>query len=105
MPALIVIPARLAATRLPNKPLAMIGPEPMIVHVWERAVAAGIGPAPSHAGEGGIDPVGRHRLSADSAGYAAHVEVFSKVPSRLDHFTGADPLQDGGAGPAPPGFI
>ena len=41
---LILIPARLAATRLPNKPLADIGGEPMIVHVWRRAVEAGIGP-------------------------------------------------------------
>jgi len=44
MKALIVIPARLQATRLPNKPLAMIGAEPMIAHVWRRAVAAGAGP-------------------------------------------------------------
>ncbi len=44
MSALIVIPARLAATRLPNKPLAMIGDAPMIVHVWRRAVKAGAGP-------------------------------------------------------------
>ena len=41
---IILIPARLAATRLPNKPLADIGGEPMIVHVWRRAVEAGIGP-------------------------------------------------------------
>ncbi|MEZ0169584.1 3-deoxy-manno-octulosonate cytidylyltransferase [Microvirga sp. TS319] len=41
---LILIPARLAATRLPNKPLAEIAGEPMIVHVWRRAVEAGIGP-------------------------------------------------------------
>ncbi|OJX68505.1 3-deoxy-manno-octulosonate cytidylyltransferase [Magnetospirillum sp. 64-120] len=40
----VVIPARLPATRLPNKPLADIHGEPMIVHVWRRAVAAGIGP-------------------------------------------------------------
>ncbi|MBF0326128.1 3-deoxy-manno-octulosonate cytidylyltransferase [Magnetospirillum moscoviense] len=40
----IVIPARLPATRLPNKPLADICGEPMIVHVWRRSVAAGIGP-------------------------------------------------------------
>ncbi|GIK97229.1 MAG: 3-deoxy-manno-octulosonate cytidylyltransferase [Alphaproteobacteria bacterium] len=40
----IVIPARLAATRLPDKPLADIHGVPMIVHVWRRAVAAGIGP-------------------------------------------------------------
>ncbi|MGL4323708.1 MAG: 3-deoxy-manno-octulosonate cytidylyltransferase [Beijerinckiaceae bacterium] len=41
---LIAIPARLAATRLPNKPLADIHGAPMIVHVWRRAVEAGIGP-------------------------------------------------------------
>ena len=41
---IIVIPARLASTRLPDKPLADIHGRPMIVHVWERAMAAGIGP-------------------------------------------------------------
>ena len=41
---IILIPARLAATRLPDKPLADICGEPMIVHVWRRAVEAGIGP-------------------------------------------------------------
>ncbi|MGZ3409259.1 MAG: 3-deoxy-manno-octulosonate cytidylyltransferase [Xanthobacteraceae bacterium] len=39
-----IIPARLAATRLPGKPLADIGGRPMIIHVMERAVAAAIGP-------------------------------------------------------------
>jgi 3-deoxy-manno-octulosonate cytidylyltransferase (CMP-KDO synthetase) len=42
-PALVLIPARMAATRLPGKPLADIAGEPMIVHVWRRAVAAEIG--------------------------------------------------------------
>ena len=42
--ALIVIPARLASTRLPGKPLAEIGGVPMIVQVWRRAMEAGIGP-------------------------------------------------------------
>jgi 3-deoxy-manno-octulosonate cytidylyltransferase (CMP-KDO synthetase) len=41
---LVVIPSRLKATRLPNKPLADIQGEPMIVHVWRRAVAAAVGP-------------------------------------------------------------
>jgi 3-deoxy-manno-octulosonate cytidylyltransferase (CMP-KDO synthetase) len=41
---LILIPARLGATRLPGKPLADIAGEPMIVHVLRRAQAAGIGP-------------------------------------------------------------
>ena len=39
----ILIPARLTATRLPGKPLADIAGEPMIVHVLRRAQAAGIG--------------------------------------------------------------
>jgi len=41
---LILIPARLASTRLPNKPLADIHGAPMIVHVWRRAMEADIGP-------------------------------------------------------------
>jgi len=41
---IILIPARLAATRLPGKPLADIAGTPMIVHVWRRAVAAEVGP-------------------------------------------------------------
>ena len=41
---IIVIPSRLASTRLPGKPLAPIGGAPMIVHVWRRAVAAELGP-------------------------------------------------------------
>jgi 3-deoxy-manno-octulosonate cytidylyltransferase (CMP-KDO synthetase) len=44
MAPLIVIPARLASTRLPGKPLADIHGEPMIVHVWRAAIAAAVGP-------------------------------------------------------------
>lgn len=40
---LIVIPARLASVRLPNKPLALINGKPMIVHVWERAMESELG--------------------------------------------------------------
>ena len=40
----ILIPARLKASRLPKKPLANIGGKAMIVHVWERAMTADIGP-------------------------------------------------------------
>jgi 3-deoxy-manno-octulosonate cytidylyltransferase (CMP-KDO synthetase) len=42
--ALILIPARMASTRLPGKPLADIGGLPMIVHVLRRAQAAAMGP-------------------------------------------------------------
>jgi 3-deoxy-manno-octulosonate cytidylyltransferase (CMP-KDO synthetase) len=41
--AIVLIPARMAATRLPGKPLADIHGEPMIVHVWRRAAEAGLG--------------------------------------------------------------
>ncbi len=51
MTPIVVIPARLAATRLPNKPLADIDGAPMIVQVWRRAVAANIGPVVVAAAE------------------------------------------------------
>lgn len=41
MPFTVLIPARLASTRLPNKPLADIGGKPMIVRVAERAALSG----------------------------------------------------------------
>ena len=40
---LVVIPARMHSTRLPGKPLLDIAGEPMIVHVWRRAMAAATG--------------------------------------------------------------
>jgi len=40
---LILIPARMASTRLPGKPLADILGAPMIVHVWNRAREAKAG--------------------------------------------------------------
>ena len=39
MSTLIVIPARLGATRLPRKPLRLLGGAPLIVRVWQRAIA------------------------------------------------------------------
>lgn len=50
----VVIPARLAATRFPDKPLADIAGDPMIVHVWRRAAEAGIGPVIVAAGDRAI---------------------------------------------------
>ncbi|MEM7766659.1 MAG: 3-deoxy-manno-octulosonate cytidylyltransferase [Pseudomonadota bacterium] len=41
---IVVIPARMASTRLPGKPLADIGGKPMVVRVCERAKAAEMGP-------------------------------------------------------------
>lgn len=50
----VLIPSRLAATRLPNKPLADISGVPMIVHVWRRAREADIGPVLVAAGDQAI---------------------------------------------------
>jgi len=43
MKTAIFIPARMASTRLPNKPMADIAGLPMIVQVWKRAVEAELG--------------------------------------------------------------
>ena len=44
MNPIVVIPSRMASTRLPGKPLADIGGRPMILHVLDRALEADIGP-------------------------------------------------------------
>ena len=74
---LVLIPARLAASRLPNKPLADIAGEPMIVHVWRRAVEAGIGPV---------------AVATDAAGIADAVTRAggTAVMTRSDHASGSD---------------
>ena len=55
----VLIPARLRATRLPDKPLAPIAGEPMIVHVWRRAVEADLGPVVVACAEDAIAEVVR----------------------------------------------
>ena len=52
--AIVMIPARMASTRLPGKPLVDIGGEPMIVRVWRRAERAGLGPVVVAAAEAEI---------------------------------------------------
>lgn len=54
MNPIVVIPARMASTRLPGKPLADIGGTPMIVHVMRRAQDAGIGPVAVACAEAAI---------------------------------------------------
>jgi len=51
MNPVILIPARMAATRLPGKPLADIGGVPMIVRVLRQAERAGMGPVAVAAGD------------------------------------------------------
>ena len=74
---IIIIPARMASTRLPGKPLADIGGVPMIVQVQRRAQAAGIGEAV---------------VATDSEAIAAAVEKAGgrAVMTRADHASGSD---------------
>jgi 3-deoxy-manno-octulosonate cytidylyltransferase (CMP-KDO synthetase) len=74
---LIIIPARMAATRLPGKPLADIAGEPMIVHVLRRARAAAVGEVV---------------VATDSEAIAASVEKAGgcAIMTRADHVSGSD---------------
>ena len=74
---IIVIPSRLAATRLPDKPLADIHGLPMVVHVWRRAVAAAVGPVVVACGD---------QVIADAVRQAGGTAVLT----RPDHPSGSD---------------
>jgi len=73
----IVIPARMASTRLPGKPLADIHGAAMIVHVWRRARDADLGPVVVACAEAEIAAV------VEAAGGRA-------VMTRPDHPSGSD---------------
>ncbi|GGD05566.1 3-deoxy-manno-octulosonate cytidylyltransferase [Aureimonas glaciei] len=77
MSNLILIPARMASTRLPGKPLADIGGLPMIVRVAERATAAGLG---------------RVVVATDTLEIRQSLlsHGFEAVMTRLDHPSGSD---------------
>ncbi|WP_424814683.1 3-deoxy-manno-octulosonate cytidylyltransferase [Roseococcus sp. YIM B11640] len=77
MNPIVIIPARMAATRLPGKPLADIAGRPMILHVLDRAREAGIGPVAVAAGEPEI-------VAAVEAGGGRAVLVADDVPSGTD---------------------
>jgi 3-deoxy-manno-octulosonate cytidylyltransferase (CMP-KDO synthetase) len=51
MNPIVVIPARMASTRLPGKPLAEINGKPMILHMLDRGRQAGIGPVAVACGD------------------------------------------------------
>jgi 3-deoxy-manno-octulosonate cytidylyltransferase (CMP-KDO synthetase) len=78
---IILIPSRLAATRLPNKPLAPIAGEPMIVHVWKRACEAAIG---------------RVAVATDAEAIAAAVREAGgeAVMTRSDHLNGSSRIHE-----------
>ena len=78
---IVVIPARLKASRLPGKPLADIAGEPLIVHVWRRGVEAGVGRVVVAAAEPEIAAAVRR------AGGEA-------VLTRADHPSGSDRIYE-----------
>jgi len=74
---LILIPARMAATRLPGKPLADIAGTPMIVRVLRRAEAAAVGPVVVATDSPEIETV-------------VHKAGGRAVMTRADHASGSD---------------
>jgi 3-deoxy-manno-octulosonate cytidylyltransferase (CMP-KDO synthetase) len=78
---LVLIPARMAATRLPGKPLLDIAGLPMIVHVLRRAEAAGIG---------------RVAVATDTVEIATAVRAHGgeAVMTRTDHPSGSDRIHE-----------
>lgn len=77
MSVLILVPARMASTRLPGKPLADIAGRPMIVHVAARATESGLG---------------RVVVATDTEAVAdaVHAGGFEAVLTRVDHRSGSD---------------
>jgi len=78
---IVLIPARMASTRLPGKPLADINGLPMIVHVQRRAQAAHIGEVV---------------VATDSEAIQAAVEKSGgrSVMTRSDHVSGSDRIYE-----------
>ena len=81
MNPIVLIPARMASTRLPGKPLADIGGRPMIVHVLTRAQAARVGPV---------------AVATDAPEIAAAVRAAGgeAVMTRADHSSGSDRIRE-----------
>ncbi len=81
LPFIVVIPARLGSSRLPNKPLADLGGKPMVVRVAERARAAG---------------AQRVLIASDAPTVleVARTHGFDAVLTRADHPSGTDRLAE-----------
>ena len=81
----VLIPARLASTRLPDKPLADIGGAPMVVRVAQRVMLAAAAPG-----------LLRVVVAADSAKIVAACQAhqIEAVLTRTDHPSGSDRLAE-----------
>lgn len=82
MKTAIIIPARLASSRLPGKPLKLIGPEPMILHVCRRASETR-----------GVDEIWVATDHQDIHQVVTNAG-FRSVMTRPDHETGTDRLAE-----------
>jgi 3-deoxy-manno-octulosonate cytidylyltransferase (CMP-KDO synthetase) len=74
---IVIIPARMASTRLPGKPLADIHGQPMIAHVWRRAIEADVGPV---------------LVAGDEPAIVRAIEALGgrAILTRVDHASGSD---------------
>lgn len=81
MSTIVLIPARMASTRLPGKPLADIAGRPMIVHVADRARQSGLG---------------RVAVATDTREVADAVRLagYEAVMTRDDHQSGSDRIHE-----------
>ncbi len=86
MKVVVVIPARMASSRLPGKPLLDIGGAPMIVRVWERARLAALAT--------------RVLVATDDERIAAVVRAAGGevAMTRSDHVSGTDRVHEAAAG-------
>ena len=92
----ILIPARLASTRLPNKPLADIGGAPMIVRVAQRVQMHSGTPAGQNASNHDPAIAPRVVVAGDSPEIiaACHAHGVEAVLTRTDHASGSDRLAE-----------
>jgi len=85
MNPIVIIPARLQSTRLPNKPLADIAGQTMIERVWRQAVKAALGPVLVAAAEQEIVDVitraGGNAVVTDPALPSGSDRVFAALES------------------------
>jgi len=81
MNPVVIIPARLASTRLPGKPLADIGGRPMVARVTECALAADVGPV--------AVAVDSEEIAEALAGTGARA-----ILTRPDHASGSDRIAE-----------
>ena len=89
MSTLAVIPARLGATRLPRKPLRLLGGEPLVVRVWERVQSLGIADRCVVATDSEEIAVALRRTDAEcvltSAGHPSGTDRVAEVASRPEY--------------------